>query len=111
MLLHYVTGVGILLAGAIHLATVFLVGSYLENLAFSGNPYSVIEIYRNVILAMTLELLLVFVSYHALNGLRVILVELYQGGRWEFGVKWSLIALGVLIIIYGTRTILLAHSI
>jgi len=110
MLLHYATGIGILLTGAAHLMTVFLVGSYEQNLAFSGGPYSVIEVYRNTILAMTLELLLIFVTYHALNGLRVILVEFHQGPRWESGVKWSLLGIGVILLAYGTRTIVIAHS-
>lgn len=65
MLLHYVTGLGIVIVGGIHLFTVFLTGSYLQNLAFIGGAYSVISIYKNAIFAVTLELLLVFVDYHA----------------------------------------------
>ena len=53
MLLHYVTGLGIVIAGGVHLFTVFLTGPYLQNLAFSGGAYSVISVYRNIILAVT----------------------------------------------------------
>jgi succinate dehydrogenase / fumarate reductase cytochrome b subunit len=106
MLLHYVTGFGILVAGAVHLFTVFLTGSYVQNLAFS----SIMAVYRNVILAATLELLLIFVDYHALNGIRVILIEFYQGERWERGVAWILAVAGLLLLVYGTRTILIANA-
>jgi succinate dehydrogenase hydrophobic anchor subunit len=110
MLLHYVTGLGIVNAGGVHLFTVFLTGPYLQNLAFSGGAYSVIEVYKNVILASTLELLLLFVDYHALNGIRVILIEFHQGESWERGVSWILTVAGILLLIYGTRTILIANA-
>jgi succinate dehydrogenase hydrophobic anchor subunit len=106
MLLHYVTGLGILVAGGVHLFTVFLTGPYAQNLAFG----SVIAVYRNIILAATLELLLVFVDYHALNGIRVVLIEFHQGSRWEQGVSWILAVAGILILVYGTRTILIANA-
>ena len=106
MLLHYITGLGILVVGGVHLFTVFLTGPYLQNLAFA----SVMAVYRNVILAFTLELLLIFVDYHALNGIRVILIEFHQGEKWERGVAWILAVAGLLIFIYGTRTILIANA-
>ena len=65
MLLHYITGFGILIAGGVHLFTIFLTGSYAQALAFSGFPFSVIAVYRNLVFALTLELLLIFVDYHA----------------------------------------------
>jgi succinate dehydrogenase hydrophobic anchor subunit len=106
MLLHYATGLGIVLAGGVHLFTVFLTGPYVQNLAFS----SVMMVYRNILLAVTLELLLVFVDYHALNGVRIILIEFHQGTKWERGVSWVLAVAGVLLLIYGTRTILIANA-
>jgi len=106
MLLHYATGLGILVAGGIHLFTVFLSGPYLQNLAFA----SVIAVYKNIILAGSLELLLLFVDYHALNGIRVILIEFHQGAKWERGVSWILSVAGILLLIYGTRTILIANA-
>jgi succinate dehydrogenase hydrophobic anchor subunit len=110
MLLHYVSGLGIVIAGGVHIFTVFLTGPYVQNLAFSGGPYSVIEVYRNSLLAITLELLLIFVDYHALNGIRVILIEFHQGPSWERGVSWILAVTGLLLLIYGTRTILIANA-
>jgi len=88
------------------LFTVFLTGPYIQNLAFS----SIIMVYRNILLAVTLELLLVFVDYHALNGVRIILIEFHQGTNWERGVSWVLSVAGVLLLIYGTRTILIANA-
>lgn len=111
MLFHYITGLGIVIAGGVHLFTVFLTGPYVENLAFNGGSYSVIAVYRNLLLAATLELLLVFVDYHALNGIRVILIEFHQGPKWERGVSWILAVTGILLFAYGTRTILIANAI
>ena len=110
MFLHYATGLGIVIAGGVHLFTVFLTGPYLQNLAFTGGPYSVLAVYKNIILAATLELLLLFVDYHALNGIRVILIEFHQGTKWEQGVSWILTVTGILLLVYGTRTILIANA-
>ena len=104
--MHYITGLGILIVGGVHLFTDFLTGPYLQNLAFGA----VIAVYKNAILAATLELLLLFVDYHALNGIRVILIEFHQGPAWERGVSWILAVAGVLLLIYGTRTILIANA-
>jgi succinate dehydrogenase hydrophobic anchor subunit len=106
MLLHYATGFGILVAGGVHLFTVFMTGPYLQNLAFG----TVISVYRNILLAATLELLLIFVDYHALNGIRVILIEFHQGEKWERGLSWILSVAGILLLVYGTRTILIANA-
>ena len=110
MLLHYITGLGIVIAGGVHLFTVFFTGPYVQNLAFSGGAFSVISVYRNLLLASTLELLLIFVDYHALNGIRVILIEFHQGAKWERGVSWVLAVAGILLLVYGTRTILIANA-
>jgi succinate dehydrogenase hydrophobic anchor subunit len=110
MLLHYITGLGIVIAGGVHLFTIFFTGPYLQNLAFSGGPYSVISVYRNIMLAATLELLLIFVDYHALNGIRVILIEFHQGANWERGVSLILAVAGTMLLVYGTRTILIANA-
>ena len=111
MLLHYITGIGILIAGGIHIATVFLTAPVKENLMFNEGPFSVINVYRNEILAISLEALLIMVAFHGFNGLRIILLELYQGKTWEKVVTSILIVIALAVIIYGTRTIVLAYQI
>jgi succinate dehydrogenase / fumarate reductase membrane anchor subunit len=109
MLLHYFSGIGILVSGAVHLSLVFFFGSYEENLSFDSGIFSVIAVYRNFAFALTLELLLVFVAFHAFNGLRVILIELHKGKKWEMSVNWVLTVIATFLVIYGTRTVLLAR--
>lgn len=111
MLLHYLTGFGILIAGAIHLALIFFLGSYDQNLAFDGSALAIISVYRNFAFALTLEALLIFVAFHAFNGLRVILIEVHQGRKWGLGVNWLLTFVALFLVIYGTRTIVLARLI
>ena len=111
MLLHYYSGLGILVSGAVHLILIFFLGSYKENISFDNGIFSVIAVYRNFAFALTLELLLIFVAFHAFNGLRVILIELYQGKKWEMSVNWILTAIAAFLVIYGTRTVLLARLI
>jgi len=111
MLLHYLTGIGILIAGAIHIATVFLTGPVEANLTFDEAPFAVINVYRNIILAASLEALLVMVAFHGFNGLRVILLELYQGKTWERVVTWVLTVIALVLVVYGSRTIILAYQI
>lgn len=111
MLFHYISGMGILITGSVHLALLFFFGSYEENVSFDAGAFSVIEIYRNFAFALTIELLLIFVAFHAFNGLRVILIELHQGKRWEMSVNWSLTTIAAFLVVYGTRTVFLARLI
>ncbi len=111
MLLHYFTGLGILIAGGVHLATLFLTAPVEQNLQFYGISFAVLSIYRNPLLAGSLEVLLITVTFHAFNGLRVILLELYQGDTWSKVVNWLLIFLALVVMVYGTRTVLIANSI
>lgn len=107
MILHYITGFLIFVLGAIHLATHSFLG--VEGYSFSLQYVSAIERYRNPIFALILELLLVNVAYHGLNGTRVVLLELKQGERWDKLVNWLMLLLGILIIAYGTRTVITAY--
>jgi len=112
-LLHYVTGVGILVFGAIHVYTVFLThplqGIVWETtLRLDSLPYAILPVYRNVVLAASLFGLLLCTTIHAMNGLRTVLSELLRRRlKW---VDRGLIILGAFLMIYGTRTILIAHS-
>ncbi|MEM2237326.1 MAG: hypothetical protein QXR26_04235 [Candidatus Caldarchaeum sp.] len=110
MLLHYITGLGIIIFGGIHLATVFLLSPYHASMEFDNNPFAVLSVYRNVLLAGSLEGLLILVTFHGFNGLRVILQELHQGKTYTRAVSLLLTIVGIAVVVYGTRTILIAHQ-
>ncbi len=107
MILHYITGILIIVLGAVHLATHTFLG--VEGYSFSLQYISSIERYSNPLFAITLELLLVTVAYHGLNGTRVVLLELKQGERWDKLVNWLVIVIGFLVIVYGTRTVIVTY--
>ena len=116
MLLHYVTGLGILITGAVHIWVVFFTVPldqtiWETTMLFDNHPFAILSVYRNAFLASTLWLLLVFTTFHAMNGIRVIIMELIPNERVMRAAKWLLIALGVFLVVYGTRTILIAYSI
>jgi succinate dehydrogenase hydrophobic anchor subunit len=116
MLLHYVTGLGILITGAVHIWVVFFTVPldqtiWETTMLFDNHQFAILSVYRNALLASTLWLLLVFTTFHAMNGIRVIIMELIPGERVMRAAKWLLILLGVFLVVYGTRTILMAHSI
>jgi succinate dehydrogenase hydrophobic anchor subunit len=116
MLLHYVMGLGILITGAVHIWVVFFTVPldqtiWETTMLFDDHPFAILSVYRNALLASTLWLLLVFTTFHAMNGIRVIIMELIPDERVMRAAKWLLIALGVFLVVYGTRTILIAYSI
>jgi succinate dehydrogenase / fumarate reductase membrane anchor subunit len=111
MLIHYITGIVVLVAGGIHLWTVFLTAPVEENLRFDNTPFAVLNVYRNWILAGSLEILLLAVAFHGFNGLRVILLELHQGSAWTKAVNLVVSLVAVAVAVYGTRTILIAFQI
>jgi hypothetical protein len=47
-------------------------------------------------------ILLYAATYHAMNGLRTLLLELHQGRYWNTAVDVIIIALGIFIVIVGT---------
>ena len=116
MLLHYVTGLGILITGAVHIWVVFFTVPldqtiWETTMLFDDHPFAILSVYRNALLASTLWFLLVFTTFHAMNGIRVIIMELIPYERVMRATKWLLIALGVFLVVYGTRTILIAYNI
>lgn len=83
-LLHRISGVGIMLFLAMHIVDTFLVG-------FGPQVYDrVMALYRAP-LFMVLEVLLVAgVVYHAINGLRVILIDFWPNSlRWHKQLIWA----------------------
>ena len=53
------------------------------------------------------SIILILISIHGFNGLRVVLLELKQGSQFEKSVTYGCLAAMVLVILYGSRTIFL----
>jgi len=105
MKVHYYTGLAAIVLVAIHVMfRLTAPGGYYASLEYEN----VIANYSNVSYVVVLELILVTVAIHGFNGLRVILIELKQGEAWERAVKWLCIAGAIAVMVYGTRTIILA---
>jgi len=52
-----------------------------------------------------LEIILILISIHGFNGLRVVLLELKQGSQYEKSVNYGILAAMAIVIVYGSRTI------
>ena len=100
MKIHYGTAIGALSLTVVHILK-RLTQDFHESLQYEN----VIANYENIGYAVLLELLLILISVHGFNGLRVILLELRQGSGYEKGVTYGCIAGMVALIAYGSRTI------
>ena len=102
MKIHYGTALGAVALVAVHIM-VRLTQNFADSLSFE----SVIANYEFLPYALLLELILVLISIHGFNGLRVILLELKQGKKYESSVTYGCMAAMAVLIIYGSRTILM----
>ena len=103
MKVHYGTALGAVALVAVHILFRLTQG-FSESLQYE----SVIANYDFLPYALVLELILVLISIHGFNGLRVILLELKQGREYEKAVTYGCIAAMVAVIAYGSRTIIMA---
>jgi len=101
MKIHYGTALGAVALVAVHIM-IRLTQNFSESLQYEN----VLANYEFLPYALLLELILVLISVHGFNGLRVILLELKQGVRYEKSVTYGCIAAMVIVIAYGSRTIL-----
>lgn len=121
MLLQYLTGLLIIVFGGLHfLALSFLTPSpdkqlYVyqsatnHTLVGGALYYSyVLAIYKNAVWAAIFELLLTFVTFHAFNGFRIILSEQFSGPTASKVISYSMLLIGAIIFIWGTRTVFVA---
>ncbi|MFP3300130.1 MAG: hypothetical protein RXN92_03515 [Thermoplasmatales archaeon] len=121
MFLQYLTGLLILVFGGLHfLALSFLTPSpdkqlYVYQSATNhtlvgGALYYnyVLDIYKNLAWAAVFELFLTVVTFHAFNGFRIILSEQFSGPTASKVISYSMLIIGLIVFIWGTRTILLA---
>ena len=106
MQLQYFTAVLAIGLVTVHLLMEGVLVPYGEAVSFQR----VLSVYRNVIDAGLLEVLLVVVLAHGFNGLRIILLEWRQTSAWTRGVNWTVLILALATMSYGTRTVILAAT-
>lgn len=104
MKIHYITGLAAIVLVAIHVMF-RLIMPYYQSLEYEN----VVANYKNLSYSLVLSLILVTVSIHGFNGLRIILIELKQGAKWERFVTWLCMLATIAVIVYGIRTILLVN--
>ncbi len=104
MKIHYGTAIAAVALVAVHVL-MRLTQGYAESLEFE----SVLANYKFVPYAIMLELILVLLSIHGFNGLRVILLELKQGRTYEQAVSYGCLAAMIGLIAYGSRTIIVVN--
>lgn len=92
--LHRLTGIGIFIYLMLHIVDVFVI-------AFGPEVFnSLMGIYHAPIMRIPLLLLVAGVLYHAINGLRVILVDFWgQGTRYQSQLFWAEMALFVVLMV------------
>jgi succinate dehydrogenase / fumarate reductase, membrane anchor subunit len=105
MKIHYVTGLAALFVVAVHVM-MRLVVPFSTSLEYEN----VISNYRILWYALLLESILVLISIHGFNGMRIMLIELRQNEKWEKFVTIFTLAAMLAVIGYGTRTIIIANG-
>ena len=103
MKIHYGTALG-----AVALVAVHILMRMSQKFSDSLQYQNVIANYHFLPYALMLEVLLVLLSVHGFNGLRVILLELKQGSTYERMINYGSLAAMTALIAYGSRTILMA---
>jgi succinate dehydrogenase / fumarate reductase membrane anchor subunit len=100
MKIHYGTALGAVVLVAVHILYRITMMSFGDSLEYEN----VVANYKFVPYAIMLELILVLLSVHGFNGLRVILLELKS---YEKAVNYGCLASMAILIAYGSRTILM----
>ncbi|RMW36971.1 MAG: succinate dehydrogenase [Nitrosopumilus sp.] len=104
MKIHYGTALA-----AVALVAVHILMRMTMNFADSLEYETVLANYKFIPYAIMLELILVLLSIHGFNGLRVILLELKQGRTYEKAVSYGCLAAMFVLIAYGSRTIIMTN--
>ena len=104
MQIHYGTALAAVALVAVHILMRFTTG-FAESLEYE----TVLANYRFVPYVIMLEIILVLLSIHGFNGLRVILLELKQGPRYEKTVSYGCVIAMFVLIAYGSRTIIMTN--
>jgi len=104
MKIHYGTALAAVALVAVHIL-MRLTQSFSESLEYAN----VIANYQFLPYAGMLEIILILLSIHGFNGLRVILLELKQGRGYEKAVSYGCLAAMIGLIAYGSRTIIMVN--
>ena len=104
MKIHYGTALAAVALVAVHIL-MRLTQSFSESLEYAN----VIANYQFLPYAGMLEIILILLSIHGFNGLRVILLELKQGKGYEKAVSYGCLAAMIGLIAYGSRTIIMVN--
>ena len=105
MKIHYGTALAAVGLVAVHIL-MRLAGGYAESLEYAN----VVANYQFLPYAGLLEIILILLSVHGFNGLRVILLELRQGPAYEKAVSYGCVAGMIGLIAYGSRTIIMVNT-
>lgn len=105
MKIHYITGVAALFTVSVHVVMRIIVP-----FSMSLEYENVVANYQNILYALLLESILVLISIHGFNGLRIMLLELRQEAKWEKFVTVFTLATALVVICYGTRTIIIVNG-
>jgi len=105
MKIHYITGIAAVFVVALHIM-MRLVVPFEQSLEYNY----IIANYKNIVYVLILEAILVLISVHGFNGIRIILLELRQSRPWENMVTVVTISSMIGLIAYGTRTIIVANG-
>ena len=103
MKIHYLTALVAVGFVIIHIMVRVMQG-FSDSLLFDN----VIANYKSIPYAIVLEAMLILISVHGFNGLRIILLELKQGSTYENAVTYGCLAAMIVLIAYGSRTIIMA---
>ena len=104
MKIHYGTALG-----AVFLTVIHILMRMTQDFHQSLEYENVLANYEMIGYAILLELLLILISIHGFNRLRVILLEVNQGQTYEKVVSYGCVAAMAILIAYGSRTILMAN--
>jgi len=105
MKIHYGTALAAVAFVAVHVLMRMTQG-FAESLEYEN----VIANYQFLPYAGMLEIILILLSIHGFNGLRVILLEIRQGRVYEKAVSYGCVAGMVALIAYGSRTIIMTST-
>lgn len=105
MKIHYGTALAAIGLVAVHVL-MRVADGFSESLLYAN----VIANYKFLPYAGLLEIILILLSIHGFNGLRVILLELKQGPKYEKAVSYGCVAAMIALIAYGSRTIIMVNT-